>query len=265
VATAPKHDQSPDATSARNIFQDPAIAEAAKNDAFVRFVVRHWLSALLTLVVMAGSIIAYDIFTTTAEQKRADATDRLGEIQNTYQELVTKQGEEETLRAELQKAPDQKAKDEAASKLGATNKEVEQLRTKIGLMIEALDSPKPFDTLARLYKGLVAGRFGDYATTKSMLLADAWEQAGKPGTAERTVAEVAALGLAKMLAESDDNRATAKETLQALASRGSFVAVEAVQALSTFATTPEEKADVSNLVVDLKKRFPAQEKYLAGL
>lgn len=265
MATAPKHDQSPNATSPRNIFEDPAIAEAAKNDAFVRFVVRHWLSALVTLAVIAGSIIAYDIFTTTAEQKRADATARLGEIQETYQELVTKQGEVASLRTELQKSSDQKAKDETSSKLDSATKEVEQLHVKIGLMIAALDSPKPFDMLASLYKGLVAGRFGDYATTKLMLSADAWEQAGKPGTPERTVAEVVALGLAKMLAESDENRATAKETLQGLASRGTFVAVEAVQALSLLAETPEEKAEVSALVTDVKKRFPAQEKYLAGL
>jgi uncharacterized protein YdbL (DUF1318 family) len=265
VTTAPKHDQSSNAPASRNIFEDPAIAEAAKNDAFVRFVVRHWRSVLLTLAVVAGSIIAYDIVTTTAEQKRANATARLSEIQDTYQELVKKQGEAETLRADLQKASDQKAKDDLTSKLDADTKEVERLHAKVDLLIGDLNSPKPFDILSGLYKGLVAGRFHDFETTKSMLLADTWEQSGEPGAPERSIAEVAALGLAKTLAEIDEYRTTAKDALRGLASRGSFVAVEAVRALSLLAVTPEEKAEVSALVADVKKRFPKQVKYLEGL
>ena len=265
MTTAPKHDQSTTTPAARNIFEDPAISEAAKNDAFVRFVVRYWRAGLLTLAVIAGSIIAYDIFTTTAEQKRADATARLSEIQDTYQEIVTKQGEEEGWRTDLQKASDPKAKDDITTKLDATTKEVERLRTKIGSLIDETNSPKPFDILGGLYKGLVAGRFRDFETTKAMLAADTWEQSGEPGSPERSIAEVAALGLAKMLAESGEYRATAKEALKGLASRGSFVSVEAVRALSSLASTPEEKAEVGTVVAEVKNRFPKQVKYLEGL
>lgn len=263
TTTAPKHEQQLSTPASRNIFEDPAISEAAKNDAFVRFIARYWRSALLTLVIVAGSMVAYNIFTTTAAQKRGDATARLSEIQDTYKTIVAKQEELENLRGEQQKGADQKAKDEAGVKLDASTKELEQLRAKISLMIAALDSPQPFDTLANLYKGLVAGRFRDYETTNSILVSNSWEQAGKAGSPERSISEVVALGLAKTLVESDAYRQTAKQTLQALAERGSFVAVEAVDALSLLATTPEEKASVSSLIAEVKKRFPVQEKYLS--
>jgi predicted nucleic acid-binding Zn-ribbon protein len=262
VTTAPKHDPLTSTPASRSIFEDPAISEAAKNDAFVRFVTRHWRLALVTLVVVAGAMIAYNIFTTTAAEKRADATARLSEIQDTYKELVTKQDELTVLRTDQQKAADQKAKDELGSKIDTTTKDVDQLRSKIALMIAALDSPKPFDTLANLYKGLVAGRSRDFERVQAILIGNSWEQAGKPGSPERSIAEVVTLGLAKSLAESDAYRQAAQERLRALAERGSFVAVEAVQALSLLAETPEEKASVATLISAVKKRFPAQEKYL---
>ena len=263
TTTAPKHEQQASTTTSRNIFEDPAISEAAKNDAFVRFIARNWRSALLTLVVVAGAMVAYNLFTTTAAQKRGDATARLSEIQDTYKAIVTKQDELESVRTEQQKSSDQKAKDEAGAKLEAGSKELEQLREKISLMIAALESPHPFDTLANLYRGLVAGRFRDYETTNSILVSNSWEKAGKEGSPERSIAEVVALGLAKTLVESDAYRQTAKQTLQALAERASFVAVEAVDALSLLATTPEEKASVAGLIAEVKKRFPVQEKYLS--
>ena len=251
--------------SNRNIFEDPAIQQAARDDAFVRFISKHWLTTVFTLAAIALVMIAYNIFTTTAEQKRAQATASLRDIQESYNALVDKQVELQGLERSLSKATNDSEKKEATAKIESASQEVSQSREKVSLMIAALDPSPPFDTLGNLYKGLVAGRFKDYDTVRSTLVNNSWEKVGKEGTSERFIGEVATLGLAKSLAESDKDRDMAKESLRSLAERGGFVAPEAVAALSLLVTTPEEKARVKQLVLDLKSRLPTQARYLGEI
>lgn len=262
MTTAPISDQSDPKRPARNIFEDPAIQEAAESDAFIRFVREHWKTLLVTLVAIAGAMIAYNIFQTTADNKRADATDKLVAIQESYQSLLSTQENLEQARQRSATASDDKTRQELSGKIDAATKELQESRTKIGLMIDSLDGPKPFDSLASLYKGLVAGRFKDYAATRSVLQNTPWEQVGAPESTERYVAEMVTLGLAKVLAESEPDRATARESLRALSERGKFVAVEAVSALSVLAASPEEKNATKELIAQVKTRFPQDERYL---
>jgi len=249
----------------RNIFEDPAIREAAKNDAFARFLVKHWVSLTVTAVAIALGMIAYNVFTTTAAQKRADATMLLSEVQEAYGALVAKQEALANLRDQQVVESDATKKQELVSRIDEKEKEANDSRQKLNLMVAALEGHKSFSQVAGLYKGLLAGRFGDYETTKAALAANAWEQSGSADSSRRSMSEVAALGLAKTLSESEAHRQLGKETLKALAQRGAFVPVEAADTLSYLATTPEEKAELVSILESIRGRAPGQDRLIGEI
>jgi hypothetical protein len=185
------------------------------------------------------------------------------DIQTGYKAIVQKQQELTTLTRELSAESDAKKKEEAQQKVDAGTKDLKQLHDRTKLVIDSLNSPKPFDTLAQLYRGLIAARFGDYPTTQSVLASTAWETIGSADSAERMAAEFAVLGLSRALVDAPDSAALVKNILSNLAAKGNYASVQAALTLATVASTPEEKASALNLLNDVSKRFPTQEKFLA--
>jgi hypothetical protein len=269
VTIAPTQDQSNQSNSSvrrQNIFEDPAIQEAARSDAFTRFVVNNWKTALLALVAVAGAMIAFNVFTTTALKKRADATTRLADIQETYKGLVDTQDALVALKADLAKEGDEEKKKTISGSIETKTKDVDSTKAKLALMLDALNSPEPFDVLAKLYRGLLASRFNDVEGVRGALgSVPAWDAIKDEKSSDRFVAETVALGLNKALAQSEGDRQAAKNALKALAERGSFVAVEAAHSLSVYLTSPEEKAAFVQILDSLKGRFPSQERSIEEL
>jgi hypothetical protein len=269
VTTAPIPEHTPNtgtASTGRSIFEDPAIGEAAKNDAFVRFVVSNWRSLVLALTVVAASIIGYNVFTTTALEKRARATTLLSDIQDGYQALVERQKSLVKLRDDQSSAQDDSAKKKANEDLELANKELGEARSKISLMIDSLDSPPPFDSYAKLYRGLLASRFGDYAAVEQVLQSlPSWQAIDDARSSKRYISETATLGLLKALAQSDAYQAKAKEGLMALVSGGEFLAVEALAAYSLLVVSPDEQDALKRSIDALKVKFPSQVKSLDAI
>lgn len=253
-------------STGRSIFEDPAIGDAAKNDVFVRFVLNNWRSLLLLLVAIGASMIAYNRFTATALDKRARATGVLADVQSAYKGVVDKQEELVKLQADLALAKDEAAKKSASTSVEAKSKEIEESRSKLSLMIDSLSSPSPFDTYAKLYRGLLASRFKDFAQVESALRSvPSWEAVSDPRSSERFISETVTLGLAKALAQSDEHFALAKEKLTALGERGEFVAVDALAALVLLLNTGEEKESFKKLLDAARVKFPAQAKHLDSI
>ena len=256
-------DQSPTAnqksSTGRSIFEDPAIGDAARNDAFVRFVLKNWRSLLLLLVAIGASMIAYNRFTVTATEKRARATTVLSDIQAAYKGVVDKQEELLKLESDRALAKDEDAKKTVTTSIEAKSKEIEESRSKLSLMIDSLSSPAPFDTYAKLYRGLLASRFKDFGLVEQLLQSvSSWEAVSDPRSSERFIAETATLGLAKALAQSDDHVVVAKENLIALGDRAEFVAVDALAALALLLKTPEERDAFKRSLDAARTKFPAQ-------
>jgi hypothetical protein len=248
-------------TPTKDIFEDPAIAAAAQNDPFSRFVVEHWKRIAGALVAVALGIIAFNAVSTTREQKRAAATALFGQVRDQYQEIIKKKGELTELKSSLAGKSDADKKS-VEEKITAADSELNSLRDKAKLMVASLDSPPPFDILGRLYGGLIASQFGDFEVTRAALIATSWERVGSNGSAERMAAELAALGLAKGLSESPTHLGTAKDALTTLAEKGEFSAVPAAQALAALAATAEDKEKVRKLLSTLEGRFPSQSKFI---
>ncbi len=250
-------------TRTHSIFEDPAIAQAAKDDPVVRFISQNWKTVIGALIAVALSMIAYNSFKSTAEQKRASATQTLIDIQQGYKAITDKQESLTTLAKELLVESDPKKKDELQQKIDADTKELNQLRDRTTLVIDSLKSPEPFDMLAQMYRGLMAARFGDYATTEKILSATSWEAIGSPDSAERMAAELAALGLARSLVDAPSSGEMVKSALTNLASKGSFAAAQAAVTLATIAVTPDDRAKAREVIDGVSRRLPSQEKFLA--
>ncbi len=269
MTTAPIQEQSdtPQVTNrSRNIFEDPAIQEAAKTDPLTRFIVQNWKMLVVSLAAVAGVMISYDLFVSTALQKRASATTRLADVQEQYRALVEAQDALAGFQSEQVDAKDEAKRKELATSIESKTKEIDQAKTKLSLMTDALGNEEPFSVLSSLYKGLVAGRFKDYNTTNNALSAiPAWQEIKDKDSSRRFVAETATLGLAKVLVQSEAHRPAAKTRLRELAENGSFLAVEAAGALSVLLDSAEERASYVQIIDSLKTRFPSQEQYLNEL
>ena len=266
MSTLPVQDSSPDEVSGkprRNIFEDPAIVEAGKNDPFARFIAKNWRFLLVCLCAVGLGMVGYNRWMTTATQKRADATKILREVQEGYRQLVEKQSTLLTLQNEERLAGDEKARASVAEKVKRQSEDVNALRNKLGLMLAGLESPPPFNTLASLYRGLLAAQVGDFDATNAALSESSWESVGSPQSPERAAAELVALGLANALADSDKYRDVAKSTLIQLAEKGDVVAVRAIGSLAVLAASPEDKERVRTLIAAAQQRFPAQQKLLS--
>ena len=249
----------------RNLFEDPAIAAAAQNDPFARWVVKHWRTIAVVLVAIGASMVGYNRFATVALEKRSAATAALNSVQESYHQLVTKEESLLTLRAEEAAQADAAEKAKITAKIETTSKEVDQLKDKVTLMVESLDSSAPFDTLKKLYRGLLAARLRNYDKTREALANASWEQVGKPESSERFMAELLAFGLARALIDSDAHRTFAREHLVKLAERGSFAAVPAANTLGMIAVTEPEKAQAQQLAEALRAKYPSQQRFLTNL
>ena len=264
VTNGPSQGEAPRAPS-RNLFEDPAIAAAAQNDPFARWIVKHWRTIMVVLLAIGTAILGYDRFTSVALEKRSAATAVLNSVQESYHQLVTKEETLLTLRAEEASQADAAEKAKITAKIESTSKEVDQLKDKVTLMVESLDSSAPFNTLKELYRGLLAARLKDYDKTQSALANASWERVGKPESSERFMAELLAFGLARALIDSDSHRDFARAQLVRIAEQGSFVAVPAASTLVTIAATDPEKAQSQQLVDTLRAKYPSQQRFLTNL
>lgn len=249
----------------RNIFEDPAIAAAAENDPFVRWVAKNWRILAVALLALAVSMVAYNRFVTVSLQKRSSATSALRDVQEGYDQLVTTEQELEDLRRQESSAPTGDAKNQLTKKVEASSHVVDQARDKLALMVESLDKAPPFDTIADLYRGLLAARRQDLDKTQSLLAARPWDQVGKSGSSERLVSELLTLALSRALIDSDKHREFARAQLLALSERGDFAAVQAGRALAIMAESDAERLQAAEIVSKLRARFPAQQKFLSDL
>ena len=248
----------------RNIFEDPAIAAAAQNDPFARWVIRHWRTIIGILLAIAAGMLGYHRFTSVALEKRSAATAVLNSVQESYSQLLKKDESLVTLRGKEVTTTDVAEQEKVKKEIETTTREVDQLRDKVTLMVDSLETSPPYGLLKNLYRGLLAARVKDYDKTQGIIALQSWEQIGKPESSERLVAELLTYALARSLIDSDAHREFARSQLVGLAERGSFAAVQAASTLLLIAQSDAEKAQAQELVAKLKVKFPAQQRYLSS-
>lgn len=246
----------------RNIFEDPAIVEAGRNDPFIRFISSNWRLLLVLLVAVGLGIVGYSQVTATTLQKQAEATRALRDMQQAYQEVVEEREVLVTAQADERAAKDDKARAEASERVKKAAETLKLKEDRLLAKASELETNPSFATFSGLYRGLVAAGRSDFGAVQAALGAQSWETVGTQRSPERAAAELAVLGLAKALSDSEQHLEAAKQALKGLAERGDFAAVRAAVALAALATTPEEKAQAKAIIGLLQARLPSQQKFL---
>jgi hypothetical protein len=267
TSTPVKHKQSEPAAGrapSRNLFEDPAIEASAQNDPFARWVIANWRSLVVVLAAIAAGMLGYNRYTTVRLEKRAAATTVLQGVQDGYEDLRAKDESLRTLKEQEAAATDATEKEKLKTSIESTSREVDQLRDKVTLMVDALDQAPPYSQLKTLYQGLLAARLKDYDKVQGALGTQSWEQTGEPDSTERFVAELVSFALARSLIDSESHRDFARTQLMAIAERGSFAAVQATNALSLIAQSEADKKRLDELVAKVRMKFPAQQRFLSS-
>lgn len=267
MTVSPVSKQAPESRNLanKNIFEDPAIAAAAQNDPFARWMSKNWKVVAVILIAVAVCMVGYNQYTSIEAQKKADATENLNEIQSTYDELVAKENALAALQTEKNAATDAKVRGETQTKIDESQKEIASLRDKLVLMTDALVGPKPFDLLASMYKGLMFAQTKEFDKAQAVLAQASWDNVGKPNSPERMAAELVTFAIARALLDSPAHVAFAREKLIELAERGTFAAVQAGNAVRLVAQTDAEKQKANEIATSLVSRFPAQMRFIAGM
>ena len=267
MTVSPVSKQAPESRNLanKNIFEDPAIAAAAQNDPFARWMSKNWKVVAVMLVAVAVSMIGYNQYTSIAAQKKAEATESLNEIQSSYDELVAKEGALAALQTEKNAATDAKVKEDTQKKIDESQKEISSLRDKLVLMTDALVGPKPFNLLASMYKGLMFAQTKEFDKAQAVLAQVSWETVGKPNSPERMSAELVTFAIARSLLDSPSHVVFARDQLTGLAERGTFAAVQAGNAVRLVAQTDAEKQKANEIATSLISRFPAQMRFISGM
>ena len=259
-------DQGPVQRPSNHLFEDPAIALAAKDDPIAQFMVKNWRTILGVLIAIPCVIFAYNTYKATNEAKRAAASALFGEVREALGSVNRDTQELATTRNELDSAVGAK-KDELIKKVADLEVRVRSGRERLGKMTESLSDTaiEPFPQLARLYQGILAARSGDLAEVKGVLSGVNWENVTPPDSRSRMVAELSALVLGRAYLDSPDGVKEGRQILSSLAEKGSFARTQALQALLASSDSPEDKAAAVALAEKLKSEQPEQEKFFVDL
>jgi hypothetical protein len=246
------------------LFEDPAIARAAAEDPFAKFVQQHWKR--VALVVAVALAIGYGInnFRSTRELKRANVSALFADMRNAYSQLTFQEATLMQSRMELTEATDPTKKAEVEKRIAESETALNEQRVKIERMSEALEDnvEEPFPRLARLYRGLVAARSGDVTKARNALSGDRWESTGTPGSPERFVAELGAFVLGKALVDDPTSIKEGTQILAALAERGDAARLGSALAYAAIAASPEERASAKKFLEAIKTQHPEQSKFV---
>lgn len=216
----------------------------------------------MLLVAVGLGIVGYSQVTATTLQKQAEATRALRDMQQAYQEVVEEREVLVTAQADERAAKDDKARAEASERVKKAAETLKLKEDRLLAKASELETNPSFATFSGLYRGLVAAGRSDFGAVQAALGAQSWETVGTQRSPERAAAELAVLGLAKALSDSEQHLEAAKQALKGLAERGDFAAVRAAVALAALATTPEEKAQAKAIIGLLQARLPSQQKFL---
>lgn len=248
-----------------NLFEDPAIAQSAKDDPFAKFLSENWRQVAGTVLVAVLVVWGYNTFRATNEAKRAAASDLFADVRTNYSLYINQSNSLSQSKVELATATDDKKKGELTTRITKLESDTKDQKAKLERMIQALEDNlvEPFPRLAHLYRALLLVREGDIARVRSVLGVESWESVGSPGSPDRFVSELSALTLGKALVDRDDSIGEGIKVLAGLAERGTTAQIPAVLSLSAVVTTPEDKQMVERFIADIETKNPAQIKFLA--
>lgn len=259
------NEETSESNRSHSLFEDPAIAQAATEDPFVRYMSKNWRKVLTTVIVLALGWYGYTSFLATQQNKQAALSQLASSVRDAYQVFATDEAAYRKAKSELDKNKDEAKKAELTKKLEEAEATKTSSKEKVTRIIQALGDAdtRPYPQVVGLYKGLVALKSGELETAKSTLGQDLWNNKNIPlDSPERFFGELGALSLARTFLDTDGKEGEAKEILFKLAENGTISAVPAGLALEAVVADGKERERLVLALESIKTREPEQEKFL---
>lgn len=259
-----------------DIFTDPAIVRAKREDPFVQFVAKYWQRLALLSLFLAALVYGYNRYTLVQMEARQRSAltftkvfNQYAEIERLKQEKISKEREIQQSQSGNQENKTEPKKEDAAkltqlqADLTKLNADLSEQAAKIKQPILALKEAKPpYSKFADLYSALSSSALSkvvadsEAQTALTLLEQYNWTAATEP--AERLVAELAALTLARQLIDSSESAAKGRTILTELVRSGEFVGLSALRALQAISASLEELKQFNELREQYKARHPEQ-------
>ncbi len=238
----------PQETPVVPVLNDEIMAQTVAEDPLARFVAKWWRQIAGVILVIAAGYFAYDLFRSAALTRMRESADAYKRVRNEYAIVI---GASTTIRsaADQSKVADVKKNLEDATK-----------RLNDSLQVLA-DSEAPYRDIAPIYKALSTLAVsptvdeGVISKIEQDLAPRAWESAAV-GAPDREIAELRSLLFARALLDSEVRYADARALLRTLAEKAEIVPAAAANTLSEVSRTDEERAEAKATLEALTERRP---------
>lgn len=229
--------------TSHDIFTDPAIIKAKKDDPFFNYINSNWREILMMAAILLGGYYVVTRLQQSYYQSKVASADVLKKAQDSFSEVVALQNKLFTLSQpvadsskdtkDTMEARD-KERTEIAGKLRAA-------KTGLTQRLAALEDQKaPYSGMAPLFEATLNSVTGELKTAQAAVDTLKGQESSGPGAV--LVSELAQLGLARSKLDSADLRAEGFNSLLELTKNSEFVAVSAASTLSRTAGSVEEKS-----------------------
>jgi hypothetical protein len=232
------------------ILESMGVAENVADDPVVLFFQKNWRFLVVLCAAFALVYFARTAYLNTFEKTMRGAADVFAVTRQEYYSLVQAVDE-------LKKI-DQEAEG-GKEKLKEATEKRDEIITRLNSNLLALKNERePYSALSALYSGLARLAVGDTAQAEQEFSKLNWQALPAESTADRMVAELAALNVARAKLDSDATVADGKKLLDNLARNGKFVNVSAAAVLGMIAATDEEKKAAADVIAQILQDNPEQ-------
>lgn len=238
-----------------DIFEDPSITRALKEDPLFKFLSKWWRQCLAVGVVAFIGWYAKMRFDEAAMGRLAEGRTHLISVQEAYDgvlEAANKKSDSvngETGNAEPHNSAEQSSTDNLQAAL-ARLAETQNLLA---------DSTQPYSHISELYRSLEL-RFDPGKVSGNEPGLEIWQDIPPTNKGQRLIAELEALALARIALDKSEARESAEKTLRALVDHSEFAHTAAAIALARALTADNRSAndELQGLIKKLKERKPEQ-------
>lgn len=247
---------------AEKLFEDEKVAERVAQDPLYVFVKNFWRQLLVAAIAIGAAVFIYQRFHDTYVQGMERGASVLSTVQRDYKRVVELGRQVKVGEAGLAKIGKDKVEAEQ-KKLDSLKTQQKEAHTQLGAAITALQRERPpYSNIAMVYQALVARTGGNLDGVRSALLGLDWQTITDTKSPQRLSAELGALVLAKSLLDNEITLAEGKSLLKALAEHGAIANVSAAISLSRIAQSDEERAAAQQTLIELKNKHPEQNNLL---
>ncbi len=247
----------------KNIFVDPNLKTELDGDPVFKFLKNYWRPLAVAVVAVFAIWYSKNAYQDAVKKNAEEFSSTFSQLQSDYEELKSAQERVTTAKAQLTTLQKTEEIEKQKAKIVESEKNLEDVSKRITQELSALNNTSGvYKDLGNVYSGLIALDAGDIEKAKSLLNNKKWAEVKDPLASERVALESGYYALARHNLQTDSTFTEGKEMLQELADKGSVANVASAITLSRLAETDEDKANALASMQAIVQKDPIQSELL---